>query len=240
MVAGGGARVRGATVLIVDDDEMLRDAVQRKLEGEQFNTVTAGTGQDALDYMNSGDGPVPDLVLLDIMLPDLEGTSVCQQIRQKSSVPIIMLTARNEEADRILGLELGADDYITKPFSPRELVARVKAVLRRVGPDAALAQTRVLEGAGVRLDLDSREVTVNDESVDLTPTQMRLLQVLMEQPGRVFSTDELLDTVWDYRQYDPHLVETHISNLRNRIEDNPKDPQRIVTVRSFGYKFVAE
>jgi len=232
--------VRGSTVLIVDDDQMLRDAVQRKLEGEQFKTITAATGGEALELLNRSDAPTPDLVLLDIMLPDIEGTSVCQQIRQKSSVPIIMLTARNEEADRILGLELGADDYITKPFSPREMVARVKAVLRRVGPGATLAQKRVLEGAGVVLDLDSREVTVNDESVDLTPTQMRLLQVLMEQPGRVFSTDELLESVWDYRQYDPHLVETHISNLRNRIEEDPKNPQRIITVRSFGYKFVAE
>ncbi len=232
--------VRGATILIVDDDEMLRDAVQRKLEGEQFKTITVETGHGALDVLNSSDTPTPDLVLLDIMLPDIEGTSVCQQIRQKSSVPIIMLTARTEEADRILGLELGADDYITKPFSPRELVARVKAVLRRVGPGATLAEKRQLEGAGVALDLDSREVTVNGEAVDLTPTQMRLLQVLMEQPGRVFSTDELLDSVWDYRQYDPHLVETHISNLRNKIEDDPKNPQRIVTVRSFGYKFLAD
>jgi len=232
--------LRGVTILIVDDDEMLRDVVQRKLEGEQFHTVTAATGQQALAAMTSSDGPSPDLVLLDIMLPDLEGTSVCQQIRQKSSVPIIMLTARNEEADRILGLELGADDYVTKPFSPRELVARVKAVLRRVGPAATLNEKRVLEGAGVAMDLDAREVTVNGEPVELTPTQMRLLQVLMEQPGRVFSTDELLDAVWEYRQYDPHLVETHISNLRNRIEDDPKNPQRIITVRSFGYKFVAE
>ncbi|MGD9497249.1 MAG: response regulator [Armatimonadota bacterium] len=232
--------VRGSTILIVDDDEMLRDAVQRKLEGEQFRTITAATGQEALAAIDSPDSPSPDLVLLDIMLPDLEGTSVCQQIRQKSSVPIIMLTARNEEADRILGLELGADDYITKPFSPREMVARVKAVLRRVGPGATLTQKRVLEGAGIRLDLDSREVTVDGAPVELTPTQMRLLQVLMEQPGRVFSTDELLDTVWDYRQYDSHLVETHISNLRNKIEVDPKNPQRIVTVRSFGYKFVAD
>ncbi len=232
--------MRGASILIVDDDEMLRDAVQRKLEGEQFKTITAETGQQALDIINSSEGPTADLVLLDIMLPDIEGTSVCQQIRQKSSVPIIMLTVRNEEADRILGLELGADDYITKPFSPREMVARVKAVLRRVGPDAPLSDRRVLEGADVVLNLDTREVTVRGEPVELTPTQMRLLQVLMEQPGRVFSTDELLDTVWDYRQYDAHLVETHISNLRNRIEDDPKNPQRIVTVRSFGYKFVAE
>ena len=232
--------MRGATILIVDDDEMLRDAVQRKLEGEQFKTITAGTGGEAIEAMDAGGDDKPDLVLLDIMLPDIEGTSVCQQIRQRSSVPVIMLTARNEEADRILGLELGADDYITKPFSPREMVARVKAVLRRVGPEAALADKRVLAGAGVEMNIDSREVTVNGESVDLTPTQMRLLQVLMEQPGRVFSTDELLDAVWEYRQYDPHLVETHISNLRNRIEDNPKEPKRIITVRSFGYKFAAD
>jgi len=232
--------MRGETILVVDDDDMLLEAVQRKLEGEDFRTITASTGQEALDALNRPSGPLPDLMILDLRLPDIEGTTVCQQVRQRSSLPIIMLTAKSDEADRILGLELGADDYITKPFSPRELVARVKAVLRRVGPGADMPETTLLRGAGVALDLDAREVTVDDHSVDLTPTQMRLLQVLMEQPGRVFSTDELLDLVWDYEQYDPHLVETHISNLRNRIEEDPKNPKRIITVRSFGYKFVAE
>lgn len=232
--------MRGATILIVDDDEILLEVVQRKLDGEDFQTLTAATGQDALDLLQRPDSASVDLVLLDIRLPDIEGTTVCQRIRQNSSIPIIMLTAKTEEADRILGLELGADDYITKPFSPREMVARVKAVLRRVGPSATLGEPTLLSGAGVALDLNSREVRVNGEPVELTPTQMRLLQVLMEQPGRVFSTDELLDLVWDYEQYDPHLVETHISNLRNRIEKDPKEPQRIITVRSFGYKFVAE
>jgi len=232
--------MRGATILIVDDDEMLLEVVQRKLDGDDFQTITATTGQEALDILHAPEGASVDLVLLDIRLPDTEGTTVCQQIRQRSSLPIIMLTAKTEEADRILGLELGADDYITKPFSPREMVARVKAVLRRVGPDGTMGEHKLLRAAGVALDLNSREVTVDGEPVDLTPTQMRLLQVLMEQPGRVFSTDELLDLVWDYEQYDPHLVETHISNLRNRIEKDPKDPQRIITVRSFGYKFIAE
>jgi len=225
--------MRDSTVLIVDDDDMLRDAVQRKLEGERYTTLTAATGQEALDIL-MGSGEKPDLVLLDIMLPDMEGTSICQQLRQDSSIPVIMLTARNEEADRILGLELGADDYITKPFSPRELVARVKAVLRRVEAQAQpAAGETLLSAAGVTLDLNSRDVTVDGSPVDLTPTQMRLLQILMQQPGRVFSTDELLESVWDYRQYDPHLVETHISNLRNRIETDPKAPRRIITVRSF-------
>lgn len=232
--------MRGATILIVDDDDMLLEAVRRKLDGEDFRTITASTGQEALDALNRSSGPIPDLMILDLRLPDIEGTTVCQQVRQRSSLPIIMLTAKSDEADRILGLELGADDYITKPFSPRELVARVKAVLRRVGPSAEMPDNKLLRGAGVALDLEAREVTVNEQSVELTPTQMRLLQVLMEQPGRVFSTDELLDLVWDYEQYDPHLVETHISNLRNRIEDDPKDPRRIITVRSFGYKFVVE
>ncbi len=232
--------MRGATILIVDDDEMLRDAVQRKLESEQFKTITAATGAEALDAMGGDGAETPDLVLLDIMLPDIEGTSVCQQIRQRSSVPVIMLTARNEEADRILGLELGADDYITKPFSPREMVARVKAVLRRVGPEAALSDRRVLTGAGIEMNVDTREVTIDGEPVELTPTQMRLLQVMMEQPGRVFSAEELLETVWDYRQYDVHLVETHISNLRNKIEEDPRNPQRIVTVRGFGYRFTPD
>jgi DNA-binding response OmpR family regulator len=232
--------MRGATVLIVDDDEMLLEAVQRKLDGEDFQTITAATGQEALDALNRPEGASVDLVLLDLRLPDIEGTTICQQIRQRSSMPIIMLTAKSEEADRILGLELGADDYITKPFSPRELVARVKAVLRRVGPSPTMPEPKVLSGAGVVLDLNSREVTVDGNQVELTPTQMRLLQVLMEQPGRVFSTDELLDLVWEYEQYDPHLVETHISNLRNRVEEDPKDPKRIVTVRSFGYKFVTD
>jgi DNA-binding response OmpR family regulator len=232
--------MRGATILIVDDDDMLLEAVQRKLEGEDYKTITASTGQEALDVLNKHTGPAPDLVILDIRLPDIEGTTVCQQVRQRSSVPIIMLTAKSDEADRILGLELGADDYVTKPFSPRELVARVKAVLRRVGDSPDMPSDRILTGAGVVLNLDAREVTVNDEAVELTPTQMRLLQVLMEQPNRVFSTDELLDLVWDYEQYDPHLVETHISNLRNRIEDDPKKPTRIITVRSFGYKFASD
>jgi len=232
--------MRGATILIVDDDDMLLEAVQRKLEGEDYKTLTASTGQEALDILNKHTAPAPDLVILDIRLPDIEGTTVCQQVRQRSSVPIIMLTAKSDEADRILGLELGADDYVTKPFSPRELVARVKAVLRRVGSSPDLPSDRILTGAGVVLNLDAREVTVNGEAVELTPTQMRLLQVLMEQPNRVFSTDELLDLVWDYEQYDPHLVETHISNLRNRIEDDPKKPTRIITVRSFGYKFASD
>jgi len=232
--------MRDATILIVDDDEELREAVQRRLQGERYTITTAATGEEALAVFSGGERP--DLVLLDIMLPDIEGTSVCQQIRQTSSVPIIMLTARTEEADRILGLELGADDYVTKPFSLRELVARIKAVLRRVEVQAQPASPRaaVLDMAGVTLDLNSREVTVDGEEIELTPTQMRLLQVLMQQPGRVFSTDELLATVWEYRQYDPHLVETHISNLRTRIEKDPKNPERIITVRSFGYKFATE
>ena len=233
--------MRNATVLIVDDDEMLRDAVQHKLEGERYSIMTAATGAEAIDILE-GPGERPDLVLLDIMLPDIEGTTICQRLRTNSSIPIIMLTARNEEADRILGLELGADDYVTKPFSPRELVARVKAVLRRVEAqaEAPTSGPTLLESAGVALDISSREVTVDGELVDLTPTQMRLLQVLMSQPGRVFSTDELLESVWDYRQYDPHLVETHISNLRNRIETDPKSPARIITVGSFGYKFAVD
>lgn len=231
--------MREATILIVDDDEELRDAVQRKLEGERYRTVTAADGAQALKAMANPEVR-PDLILLDIMLPDVEGTSLCQQIRQESSVPIIMLTARNEEADRILGLELGADDYVTKPFSLRELVARVKAVLRRVDIQVEEGAPNVLSAAGVELDLNSREVTVDGELVEITPTQMRLLQVLMQQPGRVFSTDFLLDSVWEFPQYDPHLVETHISNLRNRIEKDPKNPTRIITVRSFGYKFAAE
>jgi len=231
--------MRDATILIVDDDEELLEAVQRKLEGERYRTMTATEGNRALEIFARKENR-PDLVLLDIMLPDVEGTTVCQQIRQKSSVPIIMLTARNEEADRILGLELGADDYVTKPFSLRELVARVKAVLRRVEAEPDQSGPRMLKAAGVELDLHSREVTVNGEPVELTPTQMRLLQVLMEEPGRVFSSDHLLETVWDYRQYDPHLVETHISNLRTRIEEDPKNPTRIITVRSFGYKFATD
>ena len=233
--------MNSATILIVDDDEMLRDAVQHKLEGERYSVMTAATGAEALEILE-GSGARPDLVLLDIMLPDIEGTTICQRLRTNSSIPVIMLTARNEEVDRILGLELGADDYVTKPFSPRELVARVKAVLRRVEAQAEAPSggPSVLESAGVVLDINSREVTVDGELVDLTPTQMRLLQVLMSHPGRVFSTDQLLESVWDYPQYDPHLVETHISNLRNRIESDPKSPARIITVRSFGYKFAAE
>lgn len=227
-------------ILIVEDDPDISNMLQLYFKSQGYEVHGAMRGSAALDLARD---KLPNVIVLDIMLPDIDGYEVCRRLRtnlRTSHIPIIFLTQKDERSDKIRGLELGADDYITKPFSPREMVARVKAVLRRVGPGATLTQSRVLEGAGVTLDLDSREVTVNDEPVDLTPTQMRLLQVLMEQPGRVFSTDELLDAVWDYRQYDPHLVETHISNLRNRIEDNPKDPQRIVTVRSFGYKFVGD
>ncbi len=229
-----------ATVLIVDDDANLCEAIRTKLERANYSTLTAATGQQGLDMLSARTRR-PDLVLLDIMLPDMDGSNICRQVRQTSSVPIIMLTACNDEVDRIVGLELGADDYITKPFSPRELVARVKAVLRRAGTQAEVTvDDTVLEAAGISMDVKSREVTVDGDPVALTPTQMRLLQVFVEKPGKVFSIDELLMAVWGSDQYSSHLVQTHVHGLRDRIRKGPSDPERIVTVRSFGYKLAAE
>ncbi len=231
-------QVEPRSILIVDDDKSIRDAVATKLELEGFQAFKAGNGQEAFEALEDND---PQLVILDLGLPDIDGVTICQRVRQNSNVPIIMLTARSEEVNKIVGLEVGADDYVTKPFSLDELAARVKAVLRRAEPTSAMASGQnTIKAGDIEVDIEGHEAKVAGEPVNLTPTEFSLLITLAERPGKVFSHTELLRKVWDYDQYDTHLVEVHIANLRSKIEGEPGDPERIVTVRSVGYKLVPQ
>ncbi len=222
-------------VLVVDDEPKIVRLVQAYLERAGFRVIPAYRGQEALDLFHREE---PALIVLDLMLPDRDGMDVAREIRKKSDVPIIMLTARTEEADRVAGLELGADDYVVKPFNPRELVARVRAVLRRAeGPP----KPRVLEVGSLKIDLDSHEVWHRGRRVDLTPTEFQLLATLAEQPGRVFTRLQLIDALYGttYATSD-RTVDTHIKNLRRKLEPDPKNPRYIVTVHGVGYKFQGE
>lgn len=231
-------QVEPGAILIVDDDKSIRDAVGTKMKVEGFEPVKAANGQEAFEALEERD---LQLIVLDLTLPDIDGVTICQRVRHDSNIPIIMLTARTEEVNRIVGLEVGADDYVTKPFSLDELVARVKAVLRRADGGASVPEGQsIIEAGDICIDVEGHEVTVADEAVDLTPTEFSLLTTLAERPGKVFSHNELLQKVWDYDQYDTHLVEVHIANLRGKIEDDPGDPERIVTVRAVGYKLVPQ
>jgi DNA-binding response OmpR family regulator len=223
-------------ILIVDDEEMIVQTVKAYLDREGFKTYTAADGEEALRaFQEKG----PDLIILDLMLPKMDGIEVTRRIRSQSSVPIIMLTAKAGETDRVVGLELGADDYVPKPFSPRELVARVRAVLRRLegGPSAP---ERVAVGS-LEIDLKTREVKVGGSSVELTPTEFDLLAFLARHPGQVFTRLQLLREVQGYT-YDSfaRTVDTHVKNLRRKIEEDPKEPRFLLTVHGVGYRFARE
>jgi two-component system, OmpR family, alkaline phosphatase synthesis response regulator PhoP len=224
-------------VLVVDDEPAVREVVCEKLSHHSFRAISAANGKEAFKLIEEAN---PDLILLDLRLPDIDGMTICQQIRRKSRIPIIMLTAMGEEVNRIVGLELGADDYITKPCSLDELVARVKAVLRRSGPGVGLPETegRIKVG-GLEINAEAAEVLVDGQPVLLTKTEFTLLKTLAERPGKVFSREELLRAVWGYDQYDTHLVEVHVANLRSKVEKDPRRPERVRTVRAFGYKLCA-
>jgi two-component system alkaline phosphatase synthesis response regulator PhoP len=206
------------------------------LEQAGFRVVTAGDGQMALTTFRH---EKPDLVILDLMLPGIDGLDVCRALRRESSVPIIMLTARAEEADRLIGLELGADDYVVKPFSPREVVLRVRAILRRV--EGEVATSEVLQAGGITLDLAAHEATVAGRPVDLTPTEFELLAVLMRSPGRTFARAQLLQQIQDtpLEGFD-RTIDVHIRNIRAKIEPDPKSPRYILTVYGVGYKLTGE
>jgi len=219
---------------VVDDEAMVAEVVGRYLRREGFDVVTAADGPSALDQIQKQQ---PDLVVLDLMLPGLDGLEVCRRLRARSQVPVIMLTARDEELDRILGLELGADDYLTKPFSPRELVARVKAVLRRATA-APKSADGLLEFEGLTIDPDGRTVKTNGSAVELTAKEFDLLHFLARSRGKVFTRAELLDKVWDYEfAGDDSTVTVHIRRLRSKIESDPARPAHIKTVWGVGYKF---
>ena len=222
-------------ILVVEDEPSLVDALEFALEADGFEVVSVRDGQDALDAFER---ERPDLVLLDLMLPGLSGTDVCRRIRAVSAAPIVMLTARDAEIDKVVGLELGADDYVTKPFSTRELVARLRAVLRRGGGDAVDGDAP-LEASGVRVDPERYEVSVRGVVTDLPPKEFALLELLVRNAGRVLTRDVLIDRVWgaDYVG-DTKTLDVHVKRLRARIEPDPHDPQLIVTVRGVGYKFV--
>jgi two-component system, OmpR family, response regulator RegX3 len=221
-------------LLVVEDEESIVDALSYMLRKEGFEVAVVNAGPAALDEM---DRTGADLVLLDLMLPGLPGTEVCRQLRQRSNVPVIMLTAKDSEVDKVVGLELGADDYVTKPFSSRELVARIRAVLRRRGePEELLSAT--LEAGPVRMDVDRHVVTVGGTAVQLPLKEFELLELLLRNAGRVLTRMQLIDRIWgsDYVG-DTKTLDVHIKRLRAKIEPDPSTPRYIVTVRGLGYKF---
>lgn len=226
-------------VLVVDDESQILDVVTKYLSREGFQTVMARDGEAALSAFGANK---PDLVVLDLMLPKLDGLEVFKRLRSMSAVPVIMLTAKGEETDRVVGLELGADDYITKPFSPRELVARVKAVLRRASTGTMLdTGERTLVRGDLRIDPRARTVTVLDKEPELTGKEFDLLWFLASHPGQVFTRAQLLDHVWGYEFYgDSSTVTVHIRRLREKIERDPANPYYLTTVWGVGYKFEKE
>ncbi len=222
------------TILIVDDQARIVKLVRDYLERAGFDVLEARDGETALTVARAEQ---PDLVVLDLMLPGVDGLDVCRRLRRESGVPIIMLTARVEEADRIVGLELGADDYVTKPFSPRELVARVRATLRRASGE--VGPSTILRAGDVELDTAALTATVAGQPVDLTPTEFYLLAALVRQPGRIFSREQLLEAVHGvaFDGYD-RSVDSHVKNIRRKIEPDPRNPRYIYTVYGVGYRFV--
>jgi two-component system, OmpR family, response regulator RegX3 len=223
-----------ATILVVDDERKIRDLVRSYLEREGYAVLVADSGQRALETLERAR---PDLVVLDLMLPDLSGEEIARTVRAHSSVPIIMLTAKASEEDRVAGLRLGADDYLVKPFSPRELVARVEAVLRRSVANGVPAAASFDSGSLV-IDKDAREVTVDGTPVELTRSEFDLLHALASHPGRVFSRYELITKVqgYDYEGYE-RTIDAHVKNLRRKLGEDPRHPNLVLTVTGVGYKF---
>ena len=223
-------------ILLVDDEDAVQKLLGYPLRKDGYDVVSAGTGNEALERFRDGEF---DLVVLDVMLPHLDGFEVCKQLRARSAVPIIMLTAKTEEFDKVLGLELGADDYITKPFSMREFRSRVKAVLRRadLARDGERGEEPILDRE-LLVDLAKRNVEVRGEAVKLTYVEFEILAILARSPGRVFSRAMLLERLWGDAAYrDPRTIDVHIRHLREKIERDPKEPELIFTVRGVGYHF---
>jgi len=219
-------------ILIVDDERKIVQIIQAYLEREGFQAITAYDGKTAVETAHKQH---PDLIVLDLMLPEISGWDVCRAIRKESEVPIIMLTARDEVTDKIVGLEMGADDYVTKPFDPKELISRVRAVLRRTETKASTKE--IIRIADLSIDIAKRQVRRNDQSIELTPNEFELLRVMAENPGQVFSRMQLLDKVQGdaYEGYE-RTIDSHIKNLRRKLEIDPEKPRYIATVYGVGYK----
>ncbi|HWQ84059.1 MAG TPA: response regulator transcription factor [Anaerolineales bacterium] len=229
-------RLRDRRILVVDDEERMVRFIRLNLEHDGFRVTEAFTGNQAINSVRSA---LPDLVLLDVMMPDMDGFEVLRLIRETSNVPVIMLTAKGEEDDRVRGLELGADDYITKPFSPRELVSRARAVLRRTESVSGTTHGIIEVDEHLKLDFDRREVWLDGELVQLRPTEYRLLFHLVQNAGWVVTHDQLLAKVWGYEYRDePHYVRLYINYLRKKLEVDPANPKYILTERGVGYRFV--
>ncbi|MDO5518023.1 MAG: response regulator transcription factor [Clostridium sp.] len=221
-------------ILICDDNEAIHETIGTYLENDGMKYISAYDGKEALEKFNSEN---PDLIILDLMMPEIFGTEVCKEIRKTSNVPIIMLTAKGEEIDRIIGLEIGADDYIVKPFSPREVVARVKTIFRRVGNSNENTSRKLAVFDNLKIDLDKYEVTLNDVNIDVTPKECEILYLIATNEGRVLSREEILDKIWGYDYFgDTRVVDTQIKRLRKKIPDND-EKWCIKTVYGIGYKF---
>lgn len=221
------------SVLIVDDDIKLVQLLKTYFDKEGFITYTANDGLDAMQEVRQRK---PDIMILDLMLPGLDGWDVCRRIRRDNDIPIIMLTARDEESDRLVGLEIGADDYVSKPFSPKEVVARAKAILRRTHRE--VVQQGMIKAGGLTIDLGRHQVMNGAQLVDLTPTEFKLLEILADNAGKVFSRLQIVEQTQGYtfEGYE-RTIDAHIKNLRRKLEVNPKEPQYILTVYGIGYKF---
>jgi two-component system, OmpR family, response regulator RegX3 len=227
----------GTRILVVEDEESLADSVRYNLEREGYTVSVAPDGRRALERFRTDP---PSLVILDLMLPEVSGLDVCRTIRTESDVPIIMVTAKDSEADKVIGLELGADDYVTKPFSMRELVSRVRANLRRTRPPAVPSPAdEVLEGGPVRMDVARHEVAVRDDVVSLPPKEFELLEAFLRRKGRLLTRDFLIEEVWGPDYFgDTRTLDVHVKRLRRKLEDDPHQPEHLLTVRGLGYKFV--
>jgi two-component system response regulator RegX3 len=222
-------------LLLIEDEESLAEALEYQLGREGYEVERVADGFTGLERFRTGGA---DLVLLDLMLPGMPGEDVCREIRRTSNVPIIMLTARDTEVDKVVGLELGADDYVTKPFHTRELLARIKAVLRRSTSEAT-SPDGVLEAGGIRLDPERFEVTVDGEAVHMPRKEFELLELLMENAGRVLTRDTLIDRIWGPDYFgDTRTLDVHVKRLRAKFEKDPHSPEHLVTIRGLGYKFV--
>lgn len=224
------------SVLIVDDDVKLVQLLKTYFDKERFITYTENDGLDALKAVRE---KKPDIMVLDLMLPGLDGWDVCRRIRRDNDLPIIMLTARDEETDRLVGLEIGADDYVTKPFSPKEVVARAKVILRRA--HKAVVQKEPIKAGGLTIDLERHQVMNGNELVELTPTEFKLLEFLAADPGKVFSRLQIVEQTQGYafEGYE-RTIDAHIKNLRRKLEPNPKEPRYIQTIYGIGYKFTGD
>lgn len=223
-------------VLVVEDEPNLREPLVYLLEKEGYQVIEADNGNDAVDSCRKNS---PDLILLDLMLPGMSGNEVCRTIRLESQVPIIMITAKDTEIDKVVGLEIGADDYVTKPYSTRELLARMKAVLRR-GSEVSISEVGLLKAGPVVMDLDRHTVSVNGEPIQMPLKEFELLELLIENVNRVLTRGQIIDRVWGSNYFgDTKTLDVHVKRVRSKIEEDPSRPRHLITVRGLGYKFEA-